>query len=171
MMNPYITGTEFQDMSKKDRKEWVRCMMDHGATGADMAEILGVPKSTMNLWVRKLGFKRNQGRRCDRAYKSWNDFCNCYPDYDPHAEPNYDKVNEEYELSDADFEGFASSVVDGSACTGKGDPIITTEPDLEPESGTLVFYGTAAQIAEAFWKRMPQGKIRVIVTWGTDALN
>ena len=166
MMNPYITGTEFQDMSKKDRKEWVRCMMDHGATGADMAEILGVPKSTMNLWVRKLGFKRNQGRRCDRAYKSWNDFCNCYPDYDPHAEPNYDKVNEEYELSDADFEGFASNVVD------KGDPVITTENDIVPTMGSYVFYGTAAQVAEAFYKRVPMGKMRVIITWDTtDALN
>lgn len=163
MMNPFITYEEFLRMGNKEKREWVQTMFDHGATGSDLAEIFGISPQTMNWRLRKLGFSKGIGRKCKIAYDKWNDFLNCYPDYDPHAEPNYDKVKEEYELSDADFEGFASNVVD------KGDPII--ENDLEPESGTLVFYGTAAQIAEAFWKRMPKGKIRVIVTWGTDVLN
>jgi len=166
MMNPFVSYEDFLRKDEDEQRAWVQCMFDHGANGSVLAGLFGISPQTMNWRLRKLGFRRNQGRKTDIAYDKWNDFLNCYPDYDPHAEPNYDKVNEEYELSDADFEGFASNVVD------KGDPVITTENDIVPTMGSYVFYGTAAQVAEAFYKRVPTGKMRVIITWDTtDALN
>lgn len=159
-MNPHITFNEFKGMTKKDQKKWVEEMRDHGATFSDMAKLLGISRVAMAARSKKLGFVLPQGRNSNKRSTAWDNYITCCPEYDPNMDPekvlaDWDKaVEDAYVLSDADFEGYAQNMA-----AAKKDEL------LKPVAGSARYFGTPAQIAESWFRSMPDRKVMVTISW------
>lgn len=157
---------EFRCAPIEDRRAWVQNMFDHGATQNDLAKLLRTSCMTFSRELQILGMRRPVGARSVTAREKWEDYL-CDPETDIHREPahelgewdSYTSAGKDtsYPLTDADFEGFAEKVV---AERKEENPVILT-----PISGSATYYGTPAQIAETWFKSMPDRKVTVTITW------
>lgn len=155
---------EFVCARTAEKKAWVQNMYDHGATQTDIARLLGCSMPTLIKELKKIGMNRNKGARSPKVKEKWLDYLED-PALDIHKEPvpqewdAYTGTGEDnsYPLTDADFEGFAEKIVSERK---EENPVILT-----PLAGSARYYGTPAQIAETWFKSMPEGKVMVTITW------
>jgi len=143
-LNPYIGKLTFDNMSSNEKREWLQNMQDRGANQSDIAELLGVHQTTVSKNMIRLGVHaRGRGKPKDWEHTSMTDGWTSYLN-------SYDEPHETYEPTDADFEYLQTDL----------KPIT-----VKPIKGTMEFFGTPAQVAEAWWKLVGEGKMRVTITW------
>lgn len=158
--------SEFRNATEAEEKAWLQFMFDRGATQNGIAKLLGTSAFTVSRELAFLGMNRPRGARSPEVKQKWLDFLED-PDLDIHREPVeepdewdiYTGKGEDtsYPLTDADFEGFANEVV---AEKKEENPV-----PLRLLGGSAKYYGTPAQIAETWFKSMPEGKVMVTITW------
>lgn len=145
-----------------ERKAWVQFFYDRGATQNDLAKILGTSPFTVSKEFHRIGMNHPYGARPPEVKQKWLDYLED-PELDIHRGldewDEYTGYGEDssYPLTDADFEGFASEVV---AERKEENPVV-----LKPISGSVKYFGTPAQIAETWFKSMPEGKVMVTISW------
>ena len=167
-LKPGLSWSGFCALPEHLQKEYADAMIAHGASGTTLAEMFGIPVSTMKMRLKPLGvvFGRyggtNAAENADR-FKSWCKECAA------EKEKKLEELKTEaVEPKEEEFMTEKAAAAYAAMETPEKKPVTMTTAVKKPtvfQSGRLCFEGEGFEIAKLLGEILPFGEIEVEVNF------
>ena len=169
-LKPGLSWSGFCALPEHLQKEYADAMIAHGASGTTLAEMFGIPVSTMKMRLKPLGVVFGQygsakaAENADR-FKAWREECAAEKEKKLEELKNAPAT---VEPKEEEFMTEKAAAAYAAMETPEKKPVAVTKAVKKPtvfQSGRLCFEGEGYEIAKLLGEILPFGEIEVEVNF------